>query len=78
MDLCFSLYTTVNKAEGRNRPIKIFAVPITFSQWQFFTQSRFVHLNNIDAICLKIEHLITYSKCNLIGTFLNRNILARK
>ena len=52
MNLCFRLYTAVNKPECRYGKVKIFTVPVALSQRKFFAERCFINLNDPDAMNL--------------------------
>ena len=78
MNLCFRLYTAVNKPECRYGKVKIFTVPVALSQRKFFAERCFINLNDPDAMSFKIQYFGTDGKCNLKDGFLSCNIFARE
>ena len=78
MDLSLRFYLAVNESECRDSKIKIFAVPVRLSQRELLTESSFIDLDYIDAVCFKIKNLISYSKSDLEDALLDGNVFSRE
>ena len=61
MNLGFRLDAAMYQTEGRDGPVKIFALPIGTSQRKLFTQSGFIDLNDANTVFLKIQNF--FSDC---------------
>ena len=76
VNLCFRLYTAVYQTECRDCPVQIVAVPVGFSQRQFFPKCCFIDLNHGNAVCFQIQYFFPNGKSDLISTFFQRDVFS--
>ena len=62
------------KQEGRNCPVKVVFVPVATTEWQFFTKSSFVDLDDFHTSSFKVKHFILDSKSDLKSRILDRDV----
>ena len=78
MNLGFRLDAAMYQTEGRDCPVKIFALPIRTSQRKLFTQSGFIDLNDANTVFLKIQNFFSDCQSKLQSWFFDADVFARK